>query len=90
MVLRKKQIKIKKFLGGIKMQKIREIFKKMFRSEKGYGTVELLILVAALGVLAVGITMSINDKLTDASNANSAVSKVNSTITTLLDQAAGK
>lgn len=68
------------------MKKIKETL----RNKKGYGTVELLILVAALGVLAVGVTVGISDTLTDTSNANSAVNKVNSTITTLLDQAAGE
>jgi competence protein ComGC len=64
-----------------------ERLKKLLKNQEGYGTVELLILVAALGLLAVGITGSLRTKLTDANDAGSAVNKVNSTITNLLNQA---
>lgn len=67
------------------MKKIRE----MLLNEKGYGTVELLILVAALGVLAVGVTLGITDKLTDDSEGG-AVGEINKTITDLLKKAGGE
>ncbi|QNB45397.1 hypothetical protein BR63_03150 [Thermanaerosceptrum fracticalcis] len=63
-----------------------ERLKKLLKNQEGYGTVELLILVAALGLLAVGITSSLRTKLTDTNDAGSAVNKVNSSITSILNQ----
>lgn len=62
---------------------------KLLRNQKGYGTVELLILVAALGLLAVTVTGAVSGKLT-SDDSGSATNKINSTITDLLDQASGE
>lgn len=40
------------------------MLEKLVKDEKGYGTVELLILVAALGVLATGLMVALQDTLT--------------------------
>ncbi len=61
---------------------------KLLKDQKGYGTVELLILVAALGLLAVTVTGAVSGKLA-SDEPGSATSKINSTITDLLDEAAG-
>ncbi len=67
------------------MQKLKSVWKKIME-QKGYGTVELLILVAALGVLAVAITSSVNTELTKDGGATS---KIGDTVTSLLDEAIG-
>ncbi len=59
---------------------------KRIKGQEGYGTVELLILVAALGVLAVAITSSVSTELTKE---DGATSKIGSTVSSLLDEAAG-
>ena len=64
--------------------------KNMLKNQEGYGTIELLVLVAALGLLAVGITGSLNTKLTSASDPGSAVNKVNTAITDILNQVSGE
>ncbi len=65
---------------------MRKAMYEKLKEQNGYGTVELLLLVAALGVLAVGITGSVSTELTKE---DGATSKIGGTVSTLLDQAAG-
>jgi len=61
----------------------------LLKGQEGYGTVELLILVAALGVLAVGVTGAVSSKLT-ADTPGSATNTINDTITNLLQDASSQ
>lgn len=55
------------------------MLKRLFSDCRGYGTVELLILVAALGVLATALMTALNGRVSSSSNT------VGSQIDTLLD-----
>ena len=68
---------MKKFIG------------KLVKNEQGYGTVELLLIIAGLGLLATGIFHALQPKLagdgTTAGDAASATGKVTSGIGTMID-----
>lgn len=63
--------------------------KKLFGNEQGYGTVELLLIIAGLGLLATGIFNVLQPKLagdgTTAGDAASATGKVTSGISAMID-----
>ena len=58
--------------------------KKMFSNEQGYGTVELLLIIAGLGLLATGIFNALGPKLS-GSGSTTATSKVTDGIGTMID-----
>lgn len=43
---------------------MKKFLKNLIKDEKGYGTIELLILVAAIGILATALMSSLKDTLT--------------------------
>lgn len=52
---------------------MKRIFTKLINDEKGYGTIELLILVAAIGVLATALMGSLKETLTGSGGSVDAV-----------------
>ncbi len=62
---------------------------QLLKNEQGYGTVELLLIIAGLGLLATGIFKVLQSKLagdgTTTSEANSATGKVTGGINSMID-----
>lgn len=62
-------------------------FKSLMSNEEGYGTVELLLIVAGIGLLATGLFTSLTDKLVgqDGNYPESTTEKVVNGVDTLID-----
>lgn len=64
---------------------LNKIVKKLLEEEKGYGTVELLIIVAALGVLATGLMSALNISLTGSDGHGGSAATVGDKISDIID-----
>lgn len=67
------------------MKFIKNLGNALLKNEQGYGTVELLLIIAALGLLATGIMGDLKSKLTTNASGTGATDKVTSNISTMLD-----
>lgn len=65
---------------------MKKLLVNLVKGEKGYGTVELLILVAAIGVLATSLMLGLKANLVDGTDENpSAVTTVGGKIGDMVD-----
>lgn len=64
---------------------IKNLGKALLKNEQGYGTVELLIIIGALGLLATGILKSLNTKLVNDGTGTAATDKVSENINSIIN-----
>lgn len=62
---------------------MKNILKALLKDQEGYGTVELLLIVAGIGLLATALFQSMQDNLVDG--ADSTTNKVTKGVNTLID-----